>query len=269
MDWHKRYSGDYARDTGHLSLCEHGAYAVLLDAFYSTEKPIPAAGAHRVARAFEKHEREAVDSVLLQFWKRTPDGWVNPRAIVEIGKANAKSAAASRAARAMHESCERRANAERTQSERTDSAPADGVRPQSNARACQTSRLQTPDPDTRDQTPDQDAATDNAGAREDGWPASPPPTLSNTGGPNSGPTRKQRDAIASYAEELDHVPPAPRTKAEASRLIEEMKVGVEHQRAKRLETAREAGRLQGKVDGRHLQATDATQEMVERIQRRR
>ena len=123
--------------------------------------------------------------------------------------------------------------------------------------------------DQRPETRSQIAATSDAQAREDGWPASPPPTLSNTGGPNTGPTRKQLDAIASYAEELDYVPPAPRTKAEASRLIEEMKVGVEHQRAKRLETAREAGRLQGKVDGRHLQATDATQDMVERIQGRR
>ena len=149
MIWHKRYSGDYQRDTGHLSLCEHGAYAVLLDAFYSTEKPIPAAGAHRVARAFEKHEREAVDSVLLQFWKRTPDGWVNPRAIVEMAKASAKSEAASRAARAKHESCERRANApanaERTQSERTCVDPANA---EQRARVSDVRRqTSVPDPD--------------------------------------------------------------------------------------------------------------------------
>ena len=121
------------------------------------------------------------------------------------------------------------------------------------------------------------AAADNAHAREDGWPASPPPMSSGAaGGPNAGPTRKQLDAIASYADELNHVPPVPRTRAEASRLLDELRIEVdelkaetEHQRAKRLETARESGRLQGKVDGRHQQAADATQEMVERIQGRR
>ena len=101
------------------------------------------------------------------------------------------------------------------------------------------------------------AAADNAHAREDGWPASPPPMSSGAaGGPNAGPTRKQLDAIASYADELDHVPPVPRTRAEASRLLDELRIEVdelkaetEHVRAKRLETARESGRLQGKVDG--------------------
>ena len=77
------------------------------------------------------------------------------------------------------------------------------------------------------------------------------------------------DAIAHFADELDHVPPAPRTKAEASRLIDELKVEAEHQRAKRLETARESGRLAGKVDGRHHQASDGVQEMVKRIQGRK
>ena len=112
------------------------------------------------------------------------------------------------------------------------------------------------------------AAAEYAHVREDGWPAAPPPT-SRSEGPNTAPTRKQLDAIASYAEYLDHVPKAPRTKAEASRLIDELKIETEHQRARRLENARESGRLAGKVDGRHQQATDATQEMVERIQGRR
>ena len=143
MIWHKRYSGDYQRDTGHLSLCEHGAYAVLLDAFYSTEKPIPAAGAHRVARAFEKHERAAVDAVLEQFWKLTPDGWVNRRAIAEIAKANAKSDSARSAAQSRY--ADAPANAERTQSERTCVDPADA---EQRARVSDVRRqTSVPDPD--------------------------------------------------------------------------------------------------------------------------
>ena len=67
MKWYPRYPGDYQRDTGHLSLCEHGAYAVLLDVFYSTERPIHMDRVHRAAGAIEKHERAAVDFVLEQF----------------------------------------------------------------------------------------------------------------------------------------------------------------------------------------------------------
>ena len=36
MIFYKRYLGDYQRDTGHLSMLEHGAYTLLLDAFYAT-----------------------------------------------------------------------------------------------------------------------------------------------------------------------------------------------------------------------------------------
>ena len=146
MIWHKRYSGDYQRDTGHLSLCEHGAYAVLLDAFYSTEKPILVDGAYRVARAFEKHERAAVDSVLQQFWKRTPDGWVNRRALAEIAKANAKSESARSAAQSRYErDANAPANAERTQSERTCVDPANA---EQRARVSDVRRqTSVPDPD--------------------------------------------------------------------------------------------------------------------------
>jgi uncharacterized protein YdaU (DUF1376 family) len=39
--WYARYPGDYLRDTAHLSLTEHDAYGLLLDHYYSTEKPLP------------------------------------------------------------------------------------------------------------------------------------------------------------------------------------------------------------------------------------
>ena len=37
--WYPHYPGDYGRDTGHLSLIEHGAYRLLLDHCYMTAKP--------------------------------------------------------------------------------------------------------------------------------------------------------------------------------------------------------------------------------------
>lgn len=69
MNYYKRHLGDYAKDTGHMSALEHGVYTLLLDRYYSTEKPIPEADALRVARAKTKEERSAVCSVLAEFFK--------------------------------------------------------------------------------------------------------------------------------------------------------------------------------------------------------
>lgn len=75
MNYYERHLGDYARDTGHLSLCEHGAYSLLLDRYYATEKPIPAALVYRVSRAQTPEEKAAVDAVLAEFFvPRDSDG---------------------------------------------------------------------------------------------------------------------------------------------------------------------------------------------------
>ena len=39
MNWYKRYIGDYQRDTGHLSMVEHGSYTLMLDTYYATGRP--------------------------------------------------------------------------------------------------------------------------------------------------------------------------------------------------------------------------------------
>lgn len=41
MNYYRRYSGDYLRDTSKLSVLEHGAYSLLLDYYYSEETPLP------------------------------------------------------------------------------------------------------------------------------------------------------------------------------------------------------------------------------------
>ena len=95
MIFYKRFIGDYKRDTGHLSLIEHGAYALLLDYFYASEKPLPIDGQrlYRLTMAASDGERAAVDYVLESFWLETGDGWVNPRALEEIEKAREFNAA--------------------------------------------------------------------------------------------------------------------------------------------------------------------------------
>ena len=89
MNFYKHYIGDYQRDTGHLSLAEHGAYRLMLDAFYATGKPLPAdkKALYRLLRAATAVERKAIDFVSAQFWEITSNGLINARAALEIEKA--------------------------------------------------------------------------------------------------------------------------------------------------------------------------------------
>lgn len=77
MNFYKHFIGDYQRDTAHLSLTEHGAYRLMLDAFYGTARPLPGdkKALYRLIRAETDAEKRAVDSVALQFWQQLPDEW--------------------------------------------------------------------------------------------------------------------------------------------------------------------------------------------------
>lgn len=86
MNFYKRHLGDYAKDTGHLTMLEHGAYTLLLDRYYGTEGPIPAAEAYRVCRARSKEEKAAVDVVLGEFFVLKGDAWHSKRADAEIAE---------------------------------------------------------------------------------------------------------------------------------------------------------------------------------------
>lgn len=86
MNYYERHLGDYARDTAHLTLIEHGVYTLLLDRYYATEAPIPADQVHRLARARTRDERAAVDAVLSEFFQLVDVAWVNARAEREIAK---------------------------------------------------------------------------------------------------------------------------------------------------------------------------------------
>jgi uncharacterized protein YdaU (DUF1376 family) len=88
MNFVKLYIGDYQRDTGHLSIAEHGAYLLMLQHYYATERPLPTGKAlHRLLRAENRAEREAIDEVVRQFWSERDGGLVNGRADEEIRKA--------------------------------------------------------------------------------------------------------------------------------------------------------------------------------------
>lgn len=84
MNYYERHLGDYARDTGHLSLVEHGIYTLLLDRYYASESPIPDADKYRVARARTRDEKAALDAVLAEFFVLDDGRWHNKRADAEI-----------------------------------------------------------------------------------------------------------------------------------------------------------------------------------------
>jgi uncharacterized protein YdaU (DUF1376 family) len=82
MNYYQRHIGDYSKDTGHLTLLEHGVYGTLLDWQYASENSLPqeSDANYRICRAFSRTERAAVDRIRSEFFK---DGW-NKRAKQEI-----------------------------------------------------------------------------------------------------------------------------------------------------------------------------------------
>ena len=98
--WYARYPGDYGRKTRHLSMMEHGAYALLLDHYYNTGKPLPANAdqLHRICMAFAEAEQAACMAVLHEFFILREDGWHNDRADEELLKRSEISEKRSKAA---------------------------------------------------------------------------------------------------------------------------------------------------------------------------
>ena len=94
MNYYERHLGDYAKDTAHLSMLEHGAYTLLMDRYYSTELPIPQDQTYRVTRARSKEEKLAVDVVLAEFFKLVDGFYTKGRIDEEITKVQSKIKAA-------------------------------------------------------------------------------------------------------------------------------------------------------------------------------
>jgi uncharacterized protein YdaU (DUF1376 family) len=88
MNFIRLYIGDYLRDTGTLTVSEHGAYVLMLLHHYGTEKPLPLGrDLHRLLRAESKADRDAIDSVARRFWVEEDGGLTNHRAKSEMARA--------------------------------------------------------------------------------------------------------------------------------------------------------------------------------------
>ncbi|APC43925.1 hypothetical protein P19250A_0040 [Methylophilaceae phage P19250A] len=109
MHYYQYNIADYRKDTTHLTLLEHGCYRQLLDQYYLDEEPLPAEEdkLFRLFNARTEDEKQAMRNVLLDFWTKTEDGYVQGRSDREIQTYKERLETASRAGRV---SAEKRAN---------------------------------------------------------------------------------------------------------------------------------------------------------------
>ena len=102
MNYYEHHLGDYAQATAHLSFVEDAAYSRLIRKYYAQEKPLPAdlAATQRLVSARTKEEKEAVETVLSEFFELRDDGWHNRRCDEEIERYLDKQIKAKRSAEA-------------------------------------------------------------------------------------------------------------------------------------------------------------------------
>ncbi len=84
--YYRFFPGDYLRDTGDLTLVEHGAYMILLHHYYTQEwLPADKQKLYRICRAFTEEERKSIDSVVSRYFTENGNGHiVNKKAEKEI-----------------------------------------------------------------------------------------------------------------------------------------------------------------------------------------
>jgi uncharacterized protein YdaU (DUF1376 family) len=102
LNFYPHNIGDYAASTQHLTWIEDAAYRRLLDVYYGREEKIPKdfRKIYRLVRASSKAEREAVDTILREYFVEHEDGWLQHRCEEEIARFKHKQEAAKRSANA-------------------------------------------------------------------------------------------------------------------------------------------------------------------------
>lgn len=102
MNFYPFHIGDYASATRHLTWAEDAAYRRLLDVYYVREGPLPAEKRqiYRLVLASNDEQREAVDTILGEFFELTEAGFTHKRCDVELAAAKEKSSKAAQSARA-------------------------------------------------------------------------------------------------------------------------------------------------------------------------
>jgi uncharacterized protein YdaU (DUF1376 family) len=98
LQYYRFFPGDYARDTRHLSMMQHGAYRQLIDE-YMVHGPLPndLQRLYRICSAFSAEERAAVEFILSEFFLLCGPHWVQRRCDRERAWQEGRSEAAKEA----------------------------------------------------------------------------------------------------------------------------------------------------------------------------
>jgi len=113
VNYFELHIGDYEKATAHLTACEDGIYGRLMRRYYDTEAPLPddLKALQRFVRARSRDEKEAVQTVLDEFFQLEADGWHHKRCDEEIARYSTKREKARRSAEVRWSHQERNANA--------------------------------------------------------------------------------------------------------------------------------------------------------------
>lgn len=116
--WMPFYIGDYLADTMHLTTEQHGAYVLLIIAYWRNRGPLPAADTklRSIARLDAKAWQQSRDT-LAEFFLVEGDAWRHTRIDKELARADEITNKRSAAGRA---SAQQRANTRSTRVEHTD-----------------------------------------------------------------------------------------------------------------------------------------------------
>lgn len=169
MNYYEHHLGDYLRDTAHLSMLEDGAYRRLIDAYYIREAPLPCElrDVFRLVRAQSKQDREAVETVLREFFTDTPAGWAHGRCEREIERFRSKSDKARASIRTRWEKARASAGVVvRSGNERNTNVSSDGYERNTN----DVHRAPVPSPQTPVTSNQEPPPTPRRGAAVHGFP---------------------------------------------------------------------------------------------------
>lgn len=88
MNYYSHHLGDYAEATSHLTFVEDAAYSRLLRKYYAHEKPLigDVQAVQRLCGARTKEEKQAVETVLAEFFVFTDNCWHHKRCDEEIAR---------------------------------------------------------------------------------------------------------------------------------------------------------------------------------------
>lgn len=119
LPYYRWFPGDYLRDTRHLSMLQHGAYRILIDHYMATGRPLTndLSSLYRVCLALSPEEQNAVQFVLVEFFRLDGGVWLHKRCDEELEHQGARSKSAKNSAERRWEQQRSDANVMRTHSD--------------------------------------------------------------------------------------------------------------------------------------------------------